>query len=82
MKLFSTIGAAEAGLMRLFLKTTVVVLLLRTFNSFETSAEEAPLGTFFSVAPSPDGQWLAIGAGGAPGAKEVNGYIMKTPMAK
>jgi WD40 repeat protein len=46
------------------------------------TAEEMPFGTFFSVAVSPDGQTLAIGAGGAPGAKEVNGYIMKTPTAK
>ena len=29
------------------------------------TAEEMPLGTFFSVAVSPDGKTLAIGAGGA-----------------
>ena len=46
------------------------------------TAEEMPLGTFFSVAVSPDGQTLAVGAGGSPGAKEVNGYIIKTPTAK
>jgi hypothetical protein len=46
------------------------------------TAEDMPLGTFFSVAVSPDGQGLAIGAGGAPGAKEVNGYVIKTPAAK
>jgi hypothetical protein len=39
------------------------------------SAEPVP-------AVSPDGQSPPIGAGGSPGAKEVNGYIMKTPTAK
>ena len=46
------------------------------------TAEEPALGTFFSVTPSPDGQWLAVGAGASPGAKEVNAYIIKTPTAK
>ena len=46
------------------------------------TAEEMALGTFFSVAVSPDGQSLAISAGGSPGAKEVNGYIIKTPAVK
>ena len=46
------------------------------------TAEDMALGTFFSAAVSPDGRQLAIGAGGIPGAKDVNGYIMKTPTAK
>ncbi len=45
------------------------------------TAEELPLGAFFSVAVSPDGQWLAVGAAGVPGAKEVSGYVLKTPKA-
>ncbi len=45
------------------------------------TAEELPLGAFYSVAVSADGQLLAIGAAGGLSAKEVNSYILKTPKA-
>jgi WD40 repeat protein len=45
------------------------------------TSEELALGTFFSVSASTDGQFLAVGAGGAPGAKDVNSYVLKTPKA-
>ena len=45
---------------------------LATWNVAEgkmLTGEEMPLGTFFSVAVSPDGQFLAIGAGGIRGPR-------------
>ena len=45
------------------------------------TAEELPLGAFYSVAVSPDGQFLAVGAAGGLSAKEVSSYILKTPTA-
>ena len=45
------------------------------------TAEELPLGAFYSVAVSTDGQFLAIGAAGGLSAKEVNSYVLKTPKA-
>ena len=46
------------------------------------TAEELPLGTFYSLAVSPDGQLLAVGAGRRSAAKEVNSYVLKTPKAQ
>ena len=58
---------------------------LATWNVAEgkmLTAEEMPLGAFFSVAVSTDGQLLAVGTAGSPGAKEVSSYVLKTPVAK
>ena len=57
---------------------------LATWNVTEgkmLTGEELPLGAFYSVAVSNDGQLLAIGAAGGLSAKEVSSYVLKTPKA-
>jgi WD40 repeat protein len=43
------------------------------------AAEDLPLGAFFSVATTTDGNQLAVGTSGGAGAREVNAYVLKTP---
>jgi WD40 repeat protein len=46
------------------------------------SGDEMPLGTFFALALSPDGKYLALGTGGNPkatGQQPVKAYILKLP---